>query len=71
MILQKSSKGQALIEYILVVAMMIILSTQFTGRFSDLLRSSFGNLAHYISLNLTVGVCERDCYYESFYNGFK
>ena len=39
--------------------------------FSDFFRDSFGNLGHALSINLNVGVCEKDCFFGGYKNGYK
>lgn len=62
--------GQALIEFVFVLLFIItftVKAAQFTG---DFIRDSFGNLAHVLSLNLTVGVCKDQCFYQGYSNGY-
>ena len=66
-----SKKGQALIEYLLLVVFVITLSSRLVGNFTDFMRSSVGNLGHVMTINLTVGVCERNCFFGNYRNGFE
>lgn len=64
-------KGQALIEYILLLVFIVGITIKLVGTFSDFFRDSLGNLGHVMTLNLFVGVCENDCLFPGFQNGPK
>lgn len=64
-----SSKGQALVEYVLLVAFLVVISSRMVTGFTDFMRESIGNLGHVLSLNMSVGVCQRDCFYTGYENG--
>ena len=64
-----NSLGQAVVEYLLLVAFLIILTSNLALKFTDFMRESVGNLGHVVSLNLSVGVCERDCFFATYNNG--
>jgi len=63
------SRGQALVEYLLLVVFLIILTAKLVGGFTDFMRTSVGNLGHVLSLNLTVGVCREECFFGTYKNG--
>ena len=63
------NSGQAMVEYLLLVVFLIILSSKMALSFTDFMRESIGNLGHVLSLNLTVGVCEEECFFKSYSNG--
>jgi hypothetical protein len=63
------NSGQAMVEYLLLVVFLIILSSKMALSFTDFMRESIGNLGHVLSLNLTVGVCEEECFFKSYING--
>lgn len=63
--------GQALIEYLLLVVFMLILSSRLVGGFTTFMRDSVGNLGHILSINLTVGVCAKECFFTDYLNGFR
>lgn len=65
------SKGQAVVEYLLLVVFLIILTSKLALSFTDFMRDSVGNLGHVISLNLTVGVCADECFFTDYENGAK
>lgn len=64
----KSHSGQALVEYVLLVAFMLILGSKLVGGFTDFMRESVGNLGHVLSVNLTTGVCEKECFFAPYKN---
>jgi hypothetical protein len=63
--------GQALVEYLMVLIFISFLAGKMVTGFSDFFRDSFGNLGHALSINLNVGVCERDCFFGGYKNGYK
>ena len=65
------SSGQALIEYVLVMAFVLFLATRLVGNFTDFMRDSAGNLGHVLSVNLTVGVCPQQGFFDTYKNGFQ
>ncbi len=64
-----SQRGQALIEYVLLMVIMVLLGVRLISGFTDFMRTSVGNLGHVMSINLSVGVCPRTCFFESYSNG--
>ena len=67
--LRLQNKGQAVVEYLLIVAFLVIISSKLALNFTDFMRDSIGNLGHVLSLNLSVGVCEKQCYFGAYSNG--
>lgn len=65
------SRGQATVEYILLVAFLLILASKMIGGFTDYMSGTVGNLGHVLTYNLSVGICKKDCYYPGFFNGKK
>mgnify|MGYP001284506747 CR=1 FL=1 len=65
------SAGQATIEYLFVMIFIVSISIKMVGAFSDFMRDSVGNLGHVLSQNLTVGVCEKQCFFGGFKNGYE
>lgn len=64
-----SSRGQAVIEYLLVVLFIVTLGIKGISLLGDFLGSTMGNLAHELSSHLTTGVCEQNCFYSGYVNG--
>ncbi len=69
--LAKTKSGQAMIEYLLLVIFLLILSTKMISGFTDFMRDSIGNLGHVLSVNLTTGICEEECFFKGYKNGFQ
>ena len=67
--LRFSERGQALIEYILVLVLIMVLASKLATSFTDFMRDSIGNLGHVLSLNLSVGVCAEQCFFDAYKNG--
>jgi hypothetical protein len=63
--------GQATVEYIFILAFVLFLGFKVTNLFTGFLRDSMGNVGHVLSLNVTVGVCPKDCYFAGFVNGYE
>lgn len=66
-----NSNGQALVEYLLLVVFLIILGSKLITGFTEFMRDSVGGLSHVLGLNLSVGMCETDCFYTEYRNGFR
>ena len=64
------SFGQATIEYLVVMIFLILVSIKLVGAFSTFMRDSMGNLGHVMTMNLTTGVCKKECFYPSYKNGY-
>ncbi|MBF0311833.1 MAG: hypothetical protein HQK52_00360 [Oligoflexia bacterium] len=68
-----TKKGQALIEYILILAMMSLVAVKATSNIRNSLNKALGNLAGTLSIHLTVGVCgatgEDRCFFKGYANG--
>lgn len=69
MLFRLTKRGQALVEYVLLMVFLIILGTKLVSGFTDFARTSIGNLGHVLSINLTTGVCKKDCFFEAYSNG--
>ena len=65
------SVGQALVEYLLLLLFTVLISVALVGNFQGFLVGTFGNLGHVLSLNLTVGVCPSECFFENYINGYR
>lgn len=66
-----SARGQATVEYIFILAFVLILGIKITNLFSNFFRQSLGSVGHVLSTNVTVGVCPQDCYFPGFVNGYE
>jgi len=59
--------GQAMIEYLLIFSFVTFFSINLVKGLGKTAVKSVGLLGYELTEQLTVGVCQRDC----FYNGFK
>jgi hypothetical protein len=62
--------GQALIEYLLILVFIVGIGTTIVTKLSSFFQDTSGNLAHVLSINLTVGVCQSKCFFKQYKNGF-
>jgi len=65
-----SSIGQTTVEYIFILAFVVLLGFKITNLFTDFFRNSMGNVGHVLSVNVTVGVCPHECYFAGYVNGY-
>ncbi len=63
-----SNKGQALVEYLLIFSFMVFLSISFVRALNGIMTNSIGSLSYELTEQLTVGVCQKDCFYTQFLN---
>lgn len=63
-----NNAGQAVLEYLLLMAIAMLLLGQLVGLASDETQEKFGNIAHVLSFNLSTGTCERDCFFSGYKN---
>jgi hypothetical protein len=63
--------GQATVEYIFILAFALILGFKISNLFTNFFRDSMGNVGHVLSMNLTVGVCPRACFFSGYVNGYE
>ncbi|TNF01291.1 MAG: hypothetical protein EP326_04700 [Deltaproteobacteria bacterium] len=66
--LKRSAAGQALIEYIIIFSFMAIIAMKMVDAINGYLTGTMGNLAFYLSQQLSVGVCKKKCFVDSFKN---
>jgi hypothetical protein len=62
-----SIRGQALIEYLLIFSFMTFVTINMVKGLGKTMLSSVGYIGFELTQQLTVGVCERRC----FYNGYR
>lgn len=65
------SCGQATVEYIFILAFAVLLGFNVLTRFTDFFKNSMGGVSHVLSTHLTVGICDRECWYNGYDNGYK
>ncbi|MCO4794967.1 MAG: hypothetical protein KC493_14725 [Bacteriovoracaceae bacterium] len=65
---KENSLGQALVEYIIIFSFMAIIAMRMAGAINTYMSDTMGNLAYYLSQQLSVGVCKQWCFMDSFSN---
>jgi hypothetical protein len=65
-----SASGQALVEYLIVLALLAFVGVKTVGMIGRYLGEAMGALAHVVSIHLTTGVCGGE-QYSCFYSGYK
>ncbi len=60
--------GQAVLEYLLLMAIATLLLGQFVSSASSETQDKFGNLAHILAFNLSSGTCDQDCFFGGYKN---
>ena len=63
-----SSQGQAMVEYLLIFSVMAMISINLLKSFSGYFDSSIGVIGQAFNQQLSVGVCERNCFFKGFTN---
>ena len=63
------SSGQALIEYLILLALIIAVGGPFIKAFSRYLGDGMGTLNTALSAHLSVGVCASECFPDNYING--
>jgi hypothetical protein len=66
--LKARSRGQALVEYIIIFSFMAIIAMKMVDAVNGYLSGTMGNLAFYLSQQLSVGVCEKRCFLDTYIN---
>lgn len=67
----RTNKGQATVEYIFILAFVLILGFKISKLFTNFFRDSMGNVGHVLSQNVTVGVCPGECFFAGYVNGYE
>ena len=63
------NRGQATVEFILLIAFSITLTLKSVSIINEFLGDSVGNIGHELSMNLRVGVCKENCFFSGYING--
>ena len=66
----QTQNGQATVEYILILAFVLIVGFKIASTFTNFFRDSMGSVGHALTMNVTIGVCPQQCYFEGYVNGF-
>lgn len=61
--------GQALLEYLIVLAFSMLFVTKFMGAFGEFAADGLGRFNVVLTLHLTTGLCQQDCWSGSYING--
>ncbi|MCT4642608.1 MAG: hypothetical protein N4A33_09975 [Bacteriovoracaceae bacterium] len=64
-----SNKGQAMVEYLLIMVFAASISIKMIQSFSDFMKTSMGSMGHILTQHLTTGVCEKNCFFAGYKNG--
>lgn len=66
--LKPKQKGQALLEYLLVFCFMAFFGVNLVKGITNSFYKSVGFIGYEISQQLTIGVCEKLCFYKGYDN---
>lgn len=58
-------------EYLFVIMFVSVIGVKFISNIGKFSSTQMGKMAHVLSLNLTVGVCESTCFFSGYKNGYK
>jgi hypothetical protein len=66
----KKSFGQATVEYVFVLAIIVMLGFEVTRRFTNFFSDQMGRVGHVLSSHLIIGVCPTKCFFAGYSNGY-
>jgi len=69
--MKHSRRGQALLEYLIILIVISFIGVKFVRGVVKMINDSVGSFNHVVSLHLTTGVCKSDCFWGSYFNGYK
>lgn len=64
-----NSRGQALFEYIIVLAFTVLVLGRFLNTFGEFAADSIGRFNVVLGFHLTTGLCASECWAGSYLNG--
>lgn len=64
-----NSKGQAIVEYLLILSFAVIVSFKIITTFRGFFQESMGSLGNILTVHLMTGVCPKDCFFAGYKNG--
>lgn len=67
----KKTRGQATVEYIFILSFALFLGIKATDLFKGFFRDEMGKVGHVLSTHLHVGVCQTNCFFDKYKNGFR
>lgn len=62
------NKGQALLEYIIIFSFLSLIAIKMVQGVSGYITDTIGNTAYYLTQQLSVGVCEENCFFSGYKN---
>jgi len=60
--------GQALIEYLILFAFMSLIAINMVKGMGGMMTSSVKSIGYQLTQQLTIGVCESECWYSDYAN---
>lgn len=68
---RKKDRGQATVEYIFILLFAFGLGRFALIQFKDFFKNEMGKVGHVLSSHLMVGVCPRNCFFDTYRNGYR
>ena len=68
-VLGNSKRGQAMLEYLIVFAFVILITLGFVRKIELFFSNQMGNFSDVLSSHLSTGVCDSTCLYSGYSNG--
>ena len=69
--MKNNSRGQALIEYILILSLFAVISIGIARIMNEMVNDMVTQLTTVLSQHLSVGVCEKSCFFDGYRNQVK
>jgi Flp pilus assembly pilin Flp len=66
---KKNIYGQAMVEYLLILALMSTIGVRMVKMLSGFMNDSIGNMSMVVQTHLNVGVCTQQCFFAGYKNG--
>ncbi|OUR93103.1 hypothetical protein A9Q84_21615 [Halobacteriovorax marinus] len=60
--------GQALIEYLILFAFMSLIAVNMVKGMGGMMTASVRSIGYQLTQQLTIGVCDRECWYADYVN---
>jgi len=64
----RNNRGQATIEYVLILSLLILVVANMGRLIEKAVKSTAGSLTYTISEHLTIGVCDKNCVIKAYKN---
>ena len=62
------TRGQALVEYLLIFGLMALISVGMVKSFNSLMNEMVTSFSYVLSQHLSVGVCDQTCFFTGYKN---